>query len=186
MNRLLTQMLGQMGDFSEAGLDGMKFDAVSMSVLIDKEGTLKTIGMQFAMTMDMTVEGETTSIAYEYDMDCTINALGDDVVITFPDFTGFEELTQPQPEIGDGETVSDETLEGWWRSGPRRPRARPPRLRRLTTKLPLLKSLNSPAGAFETGRWRRPGAAAGNLQKQRACAKRKKGRSRTKCSASPF
>ena len=111
VNRLLTQMLGQMGDFGEAGLDGMKLDAVSMSVLIDKEGTLKTIGMQFAMTMDMTVEGEATSIAYEYDMDCTINALGDDVVITFPDFTGFEELTQPQPEIGDGETVSDETLD---------------------------------------------------------------------------
>ena len=118
VNRLLTQMLGQMGDFGEAGLDGMKFDAVSMSVLIDKEGTLKTIGMQFAMTMDMTVEGETTSIAYEYDMDCTINALGDDVVITFPDFTGFEELTQPQPEIGDGETVSDETLEGLVEIGP--------------------------------------------------------------------
>ena len=118
VNRLLTQMLGQMGDFGEAGLDGMKFDAVSMSVLIDKEGTLKTIGMQFAMTMDMTVEGEATSIAYEYDMDCTINALGDDVVITFPDFTGFEELTQPQPEAGDGETVSDETLEGLVEIGP--------------------------------------------------------------------
>ena len=70
------------------------------------------------MTMDMTVEGEATSIAYEYDMDCTINALGDDVVITFPDFTGFEELTQPQPEAGDGETVSDETLEGLVEIGP--------------------------------------------------------------------
>ena len=31
-----------------------------------------------------------------YDMDVAINALGDDVKITFPDFSGFEEVTVPE------------------------------------------------------------------------------------------
>ena len=94
-----------MGDM---GLDKMEIGAMTMSVVIDKDGVLKSVGAQLDMVMQLTVEEQTTAIAYEYDMVCTINAMGDSVTITFPDFTDFVEMTLPETE-GENETTEGET-----------------------------------------------------------------------------
>ena len=53
--------------------------------------------MEFSMTMDgdaMGMPGESMEMAF--DMTVTVNAIGDSVRITFPDFSGFEEVTAPE------------------------------------------------------------------------------------------
>ena len=105
LNSALDSVLGQMGDM---GLDKMEIGAMTMSVVIDKDGVLKSVGAQLDMVMQLTVEEQTTAIAYEYDMVCTINAMGDSVTITFPDFTDFVEMTLPETE-GENETTEGET-----------------------------------------------------------------------------
>ena len=53
--------------------------------------------MQFSMTMggdSMGMPGESVETAF--DMDVTVNATGDSVRITFPDFSSFEEVTGPE------------------------------------------------------------------------------------------
>ena len=53
--------------------------------------------MTFSMEMTIPAEegGTPASMTASYDMDMTINAMGDDVRITFPDFSSFEEVIVP-------------------------------------------------------------------------------------------
>lgn len=95
------------GLISSAGLDAettsalleqLDFSDVTVVYTIDRNGELSNMSMTFSMEMAVPVgEGiEPASMSVSYDMDVAINALGDAVRITFPDFSNFEEVTVPE------------------------------------------------------------------------------------------
>ena len=66
---------------------------------VDRSGDLKSIQMTFSVEMNVPAEegGTPMAMTADYDMSMTVNATGDSVRITFPDFSNFEEV--PVPEI---------------------------------------------------------------------------------------
>ena len=55
--------------------------------------------MVFSAAMDMDLgDGVTMAAAYDYDIGMEINATGKDVKITYPDFSGFQEVEAPATE----------------------------------------------------------------------------------------
>ena len=59
---------------------------------------LKRIQMTFSVEMNVPAEegGTPMAMTADYDMSMTVNATGDSVRITFPDFSNFEEVTVPE------------------------------------------------------------------------------------------
>lgn len=86
VNRLISGL--ETGEIGSISMNDMRYD-----VLIGDDGIPVSINMTFSVSMDMTIEGETVSYNFKYDMDCAINSIGDDVVINFPDFSGYSELS---------------------------------------------------------------------------------------------
>ena len=104
MQSMLGSVLGLMGDLglgaeeTTAMMDQLNFGDVTVVYTVDRNGNLTDVAMTFSMEMTIPAEegGTPASMTASYDMDMTINAMGDDVRITFPDFSGFEEVTVPE------------------------------------------------------------------------------------------
>ena len=79
-------------------MDQLDFSDITAVYTVDRNGDLTDMAMTFSLEMAVPVgEGvEPAAMEVSYDMDVAINALGDDVKITFPDFSGFEEVTVPE------------------------------------------------------------------------------------------
>ncbi len=78
-------------------LGTIDFDKITAVYTMDAKGQMKAVSMTFsvAMTMDVPMDDGTVSAVsatMAYDMDMTVNATGDDVKITFPDFSDFQEM----------------------------------------------------------------------------------------------
>lgn len=98
---MLDGVMGLLGSES-AGLD-MRFGKMTATYTVDSMGNMKKIDMVFSasMKMDMPMEGGQTvsmSAEYDYDMTMTVNATGKAVKITFPDFSGYQEI--PMTSVG--------------------------------------------------------------------------------------
>lgn len=87
----------------DAAMD-MELSDITVVYTLDRSGAVKSMHMTFDMKMDlsMDIEGETFAMdaAYAIDMDLTVKATGKDVKISFPNFSGYQEmdpgqLTQP-------------------------------------------------------------------------------------------
>ena len=104
MQSMLGSVLGLMGDLglgaeeTTAMMDQLNFGDVTVVYTVDRNGNLTDVAMTFSMEMTIPAEegGTPASMTASYDMDMTINAMGDDVRITFPDFSDFEEVTVPE------------------------------------------------------------------------------------------
>ena len=99
MNSMLDSVMGLMGGKS-AGLD-MRFGKMTATYTVDSKGNMKKVDMVFSasMKMDMPMEdGQAVSMSAEYDYDMTmnVNATGNAVKITFPDFSGYQEMDPSQ------------------------------------------------------------------------------------------
>ena len=110
LNDALFGMVGDvMGMLTDAGSEiegmedldlglGMDGFTCTYTYTIDSKGQLKSAGVDMVMTMKMDMdlgEGGTMSTTIDMDMDMTmdVNATGKDVRITFPSFSGFEEIS---------------------------------------------------------------------------------------------
>lgn len=111
---MLNGLVGQiMGMVPQEGLDmDMAFDlgGSTITYTVDKNGTLKSAGADMAMKAKVNASDgkDTLALGIDLDMDMTmdVKAMGKSVKISFPDFSGFEEL------IGgaDGPTAISGTL----------------------------------------------------------------------------
>lgn len=83
----------------QAMMEMLSFDDITAVYTVDRSGDLKDIQMTFSMEMTVPAEEGAAPMVMtmDYDMTMTVNATGDSVRITFPDFSDFEEL--PTPEI---------------------------------------------------------------------------------------
>lgn len=79
--------------------EGSHFGDITAVYTVDRSGDLKDIQMTYSIEMTVPAEegGTPMVMTAAYDMSMTVNATGDSVRITFPDFSDFEEL--PTPEI---------------------------------------------------------------------------------------
>ena len=79
--------------------EGSHFGDITAIYTVDRSGDLKDIQMTYSIEMTVPAEegGTPMVMTAAYDMSMTVNATGDSVRITFPDFSDFEEL--PTPEI---------------------------------------------------------------------------------------
>ena len=98
MNSVLEGVLGTM-DGSEG--PGMNFGKITAVYTVDSKGMLKKVVMQFTASMTVDVPGEdgqtvSTAVDYAYDMTMTVKATGKDVNVTFPDFSGYQEIDPSQ------------------------------------------------------------------------------------------
>ena len=92
MQSMLGSVLGLMGDLglgaeeTTAMMDQLNFGDVTVVYTVDRNGNLTDVAMTFSMEMTIPAEegGTPASMTASYDMDMTINAMGDDVRITFP------------------------------------------------------------------------------------------------------
>ncbi|HWP79855.1 MAG TPA: hypothetical protein VN446_04360 [Candidatus Acidoferrum sp.] len=88
-------MGGILGNASLSADSIVSFGSMVERILI-KDGAVKNIKMSFDYSVPLEGMGEMTT---QYSADLTVNAIGDDVVITFPDFTDFaDESAQVQGE----------------------------------------------------------------------------------------
>ncbi len=80
-------------------MDMLSFGDITAVYTVDRSGDLKSIQMTFSVEMNVPAEegGTPMAMTADYDMSMTVNATGDSVRITFPDFSSFEEV--PVPEI---------------------------------------------------------------------------------------
>ena len=80
-------------------MDMLSFGDITAVYTVDRSGDLKSIQMTFSVEMKVPAEegGTPMAMTADYDMSMTVNATGDSVRITFPDFSSFEEV--PVPEI---------------------------------------------------------------------------------------
>jgi hypothetical protein len=81
------------GDMPNMGtmLDaGVTFNDMTQSYTFDEDGTLKNIGMHVDIDMSDTGAGDMSA---SLNVDMAINSLGETVVIQFPDFTGYTEIS---------------------------------------------------------------------------------------------
>lgn len=75
----------------------MHFSDTTAVYTVGRDGALKDVRMTYSMTMDGDALGTPgTDLAMAYDMTMAVNAVGDNVKITFPDFSDFEEVTVPE------------------------------------------------------------------------------------------
>lgn len=79
----LNQTVGDMQSLS------IEFKNITQVYRLDKNGALKTIGMQIDMSMTEPSLGKIDALL-NYDM--TLKSIGNTVTINFPDFSGYEEL----------------------------------------------------------------------------------------------
>lgn len=79
--------------------EGSHFGDITAVYTVDRSGDLKDIQMTYSIEMTVPAEEGSTPMVMTaaYDMSMTVNAMGDDVRISFPSFSNFEEL--PIPEI---------------------------------------------------------------------------------------
>ena len=75
MTETIVGMVGQTQDLS-----GMTMGDVAMSVSFEND---VMTGMAMTMTMSLTADGQT--VDYAISLDAVVNAMGDDVVIEFPE-----------------------------------------------------------------------------------------------------
>ena len=99
MNSMVDSVSGMMG--SETTGMNMHLGKMTATYTVDSKGNLKKINMVFtaSVKMDLPMEdGQTLSMAvdYDYDMTMTVNATGKSVKITFPDFSGYQEIDPNQ------------------------------------------------------------------------------------------
>lgn len=95
LNGLMGQILGML----EAGLDmGMSFslDSSTITYTVGQNGTLKSAAADMALKADVSASDGRDSLAVrvgaDLDMTMDIKAMGKAVKISFPDFSGFEEI----------------------------------------------------------------------------------------------
>jgi hypothetical protein len=63
---------------------------ITQSIKLDQNGTVKSIGMQISMSMsDQTLGNIDADLSY----DMTVKSMGQTVTISFPDFSGYEEIS---------------------------------------------------------------------------------------------
>ena len=75
--------------------EGTHFSDTTAVYTVGRDGALKDVRMTYSMTMDGDALGTPgTDLTMHYDMTVAVNAVGDDVKITFPDFSDFEELPE--------------------------------------------------------------------------------------------
>ena len=87
MQSMLGSVLGLMGDLglgaeeTTAMMDQLNFGDVTVVYTVDRNGNLTDVAMTFSMEMTIPAEegGTPASMTASYDMDMTINAMGDDV-----------------------------------------------------------------------------------------------------------
>lgn len=101
MNAALQGVMDLIG--GESGMDlgqtGLQMDGITAVYTVDSSGKLEDVQMTFAASMTLDLgEGTAMSIAYDYDIGMKINATGKDVKITYPDFSGFQEVEIPVTE----------------------------------------------------------------------------------------
>ena len=79
-------------------MDMLSFGDITAVYTVDRSGDLKSIQMTFSVEMNVPAEegGTPMVMTADYDMSMTVNATGDSVRITFPDFSNFEEVTVPE------------------------------------------------------------------------------------------
>ena len=79
-------------------MDMLSFGDITAVYTVDRSGDLKSIQMTFSVEMNVPAEegGTPMAMTADYDMSMTVNATGDSVRITFPDFSNFEEVTVPE------------------------------------------------------------------------------------------
>ena len=99
MNSMLESVTGAMGTETD-GMD-MRFGKITATYTVDSRGILKKINMVFdaSMKMELPMEGSeafSMDVAYAYDMTMTVNATGKSVKVTFPDFSGYQEMDPSQ------------------------------------------------------------------------------------------
>ena len=95
LNGLMGQILGML----EAGLDmGMSFslDSSTITYTVGQDGTLKSAAADMALKADVSAsdgrDSLTVRVGADLDMTMDIKAMGKAVKISFPDFSGFEEI----------------------------------------------------------------------------------------------
>lgn len=101
MNAALQGVMGLMNDESGMDLSSLDFQLGEVTAVytVDRSGKLTEVQMVFSATMDMDLgDGVTMAAAYDYDIGMEINATGKDVKITYPDFSGFQEVEVPATE----------------------------------------------------------------------------------------
>ncbi len=93
MENVLNEMMGPMLDGYDVSndSDGLEYTKVETSILADKDGNL--ISQNIEMDMVMTIEGMEVEMSTVAIIEYT--ALGDDVVIEFPDFSDYIESEIP-------------------------------------------------------------------------------------------
>lgn len=90
-------MMDTIGTLVGTDTASVKIGEISAQYTVGKDGQLKSVAMDFSASMQMEIpmeDGTVTSAAvdYTYDMTIEINATGSNVKITFPDFSGFQEM----------------------------------------------------------------------------------------------
>ena len=83
--------------------EGMNIGEISVAQTVSRSGELKEIRLLFSMSMKMALPDETGTMIpitadYDYDITMGINAMGKDVKISFPSFSGFVEIDPSQME----------------------------------------------------------------------------------------
>lgn len=97
MGKGLGSAMDAVGSLVGQDLGTFDFDKITAVYTMDAKGQMKAVSMTFSVAMELSVpmgDGtiSTVSATMAYDMDMTVNATGDDVKITFPDFSDFQEM----------------------------------------------------------------------------------------------
>lgn len=96
---MINGLLGAVMDTMGAGVDmdmAMSLEDSVITYTVGKDGALKNaaLTMTLGASMDASEGADTMSVRFTVDMDMTmdVKAMGGDVTITFPDFSGFEKI----------------------------------------------------------------------------------------------
>lgn len=90
---MVAELVGDVAEFS-----ALEIDDITAAYTVDPTGALKAMNMVFSADVEMAIPDEESGavipLAAHYDYDITVNILatGDDVKITFPDFSGYAEI----------------------------------------------------------------------------------------------
>ena len=97
MSKGLGSAMDAVGDLMGQDLGSMDIGEITAVYTVDADGQMKAVSMTFSVAMELDVPMEdgtvsTVSAKMAYDTDMTVKATGDDVKITFPDFSDFQEM----------------------------------------------------------------------------------------------
>ncbi len=67
----------------------MSVNHYDIEVFIDNDGLLSYMNTSFGLSMEVIIQGQSVSMNCDYSLLCTVNAVGSDVVINFPDFSDY-------------------------------------------------------------------------------------------------